>query len=124
MRIFFNTGNNLKIKTKKKAYRYWFFLGAHYAYLDKWFSQVLLWLVLFAWVPVVAFPNVAFFQNYLGIFAFGLPSVGIFIMISDLLFIPYYVKKFNEKLSERKKSFEKEKVVKEEKGHVGYPITY
>jgi hypothetical protein len=114
-----------KIKSKKKAYRMWFLFGSHYAYLGKWLSQILLWLTLLAWLPLVFFPNVEFFQQYLGVFAFGLPSVGVFILISDLLFIPYYVKKTNEKMFEaRRREEEKEEVSTEESSNIGYQITY
>lgn len=119
------TNYQYQIKTKKKAYRMWFLFGSHYAYLGKWLSQLLLWLTLLAWLPIVFFPNVEFFQQYLGVFAFGLPSVGVFILISDLLFIPYYVKKYNEKMFEtRRIEEEKIEVSSEENSNIGYPITY
>jgi hypothetical protein len=119
------TKNKYQLKTKKTAYRMWFIFGSHYAYLGKWLSQLLLWATLLAWLPVVVFPNVEFFQQYLGVFAFGLPSVGVFILISDLLFIPYYVKKSNEKLfKERRREAEKMEISSEENSNLGYPITY
>lgn len=33
-----------KIKSTGTAYLFWFFLGAHYAYLGKWGLQILYWL--------------------------------------------------------------------------------
>jgi len=35
-----------KIKSTGTAYLFWFFLGAHYAYLGKWGVQILYWLTL------------------------------------------------------------------------------
>lgn len=115
-----------QIKTKKKAYRMWFLFGSHYAYLGKWLSQILLWLTMLSWLPLVLFPNVEFFQLYLGVFAFGLPAVGVFILFSDLLFIPYYVKKYNERMFEARRIEleEKEVVTPEKSSALGYPITY
>lgn len=34
------------MKSKGVAYLLWFFLGAHYAYLGKWGTQILYWLTL------------------------------------------------------------------------------
>lgn len=35
-----------KIKSSGTAYLYFFFLGAHYAYLEKWGTQILFWMTL------------------------------------------------------------------------------
>jgi TM2 domain-containing membrane protein YozV len=34
------------MKSKGVAYLFWFLLGAHYAYLGKWGTQILYWLTL------------------------------------------------------------------------------
>ena len=35
-----------KVKSKGTAYLYWFCLGGHYAYLNKWLIQLLYWCTL------------------------------------------------------------------------------
>ena len=35
-----------KVKSSGTAYLFWFFFGAHYAYLGKWGIQILYWLTL------------------------------------------------------------------------------
>jgi hypothetical protein len=35
-----------QIKSTNTAYVFWFFLGAHYAYLGRWGTQILYWLTL------------------------------------------------------------------------------
>lgn len=35
-----------KIKSTGTAYMFWFFIGAHYAYMGKWGLQLLYWLTL------------------------------------------------------------------------------
>lgn len=35
-----------QVKSTGTAYLFWFFLGAHYAYLGKWGLQILYWLTL------------------------------------------------------------------------------
>jgi len=35
-----------KVKSTGTAYLFWFFLGAHYAYLGKWGIQILYWITL------------------------------------------------------------------------------
>lgn len=35
-----------KVRSTGTAYLFWFFLGAHYAYLGKWGIQVLYWLTI------------------------------------------------------------------------------
>lgn len=47
-----------KLKTTNNAYLYWFFLGAHYAYLDQWGKQILFWITfggLGIWTIIDAF---------------------------------------------------------------------
>ena len=127
MKTSYTSPSYYKTKSKKRAFRFWLLFGSHYAYLGKWFSQVLLWMLLLAWLPLVLLPNVDFFQQYLGAFAFGLPSLGVFILAVDLLFIPYYVKKYNEQMFlalRKKKEKEEEEIAATENNQMGYPITY
>ena len=35
-----------QLKSTSHAFMWWFFLGAHYAYLGKWFIQLIYWLTL------------------------------------------------------------------------------
>lgn len=35
-----------KVKSTGTAYLFWFFLGAHYAYLGRWGLQILYWITL------------------------------------------------------------------------------
>lgn len=35
-----------QLKQTSTAYLFWFFLGAHYAYLNRWGLQILYWLTL------------------------------------------------------------------------------
>lgn len=63
-----------KIKSTGTAYLFWFFFGAHYAYLGKWGVQILYWITLggfFIWAFVDLFAmsgkvsryNAAIFQQ-------------------------------------------------------------
>lgn len=116
----------VEAKSDRVAYQFWFLFGSHQAYLGKWLNQVLLWLLLLSWVPVVLFPEVGFFREYLGIFAIGLPALGVMWLVIDLILIPYHVKKYNEiRFSAQPGNQKREPVViKEDTERFGYPITY
>ena len=126
MKLYYKSSGYVNTKSDKLAYRFWFLLGSHHAYLGKWTSQVLLWLLLFAWLPLVVLPHVEFFYRNLGIFAIGLPALGVLWLVADLILIPYYVKKYNEsQFSSQTKLPKSERVVLEEETEkFGYPITY
>lgn len=126
MKLYYKSSGYVNAKSDKMAFRFWFLLGAHHAYLKKWTSQVLLWILLFAWLPIVVMPHVEFFQRNLGIFAIGLPALGVLWLVADLILIPYYVKKYNELMfSSRQKNGIGEAVeYKEDTERFGYPITY
>jgi hypothetical protein len=126
VKLYYKSSLFVEAKSDRVAYQLWFLFGSHHAYLGKWTSQVLLWLLLLSWVPVVLFPEVNFFREYLGIFAIGLPALGVMWLIIDLILIPYYVKKYNElRFTVQPKSRTNEPiVVEEETERFGYPITY
>ena len=126
MKFYYKSSGYVNTKSDKLAYRFWFLLGSHHAYLGKWTSQVLLWLLLFAWLPLVMAPHVEFFHRNLGIFAIGLPALGVLWLVADLILIPYYVKKYNElQFSLQPKIPGAEAVeIEEETERFGYPITY
>jgi hypothetical protein len=47
-----------QLKTTNSAYLFWFFLGAHYAYMGKWGKQLLYWFTfagLGIWMIIDAF---------------------------------------------------------------------
>lgn len=126
MKLYYKSSLNVSSKTDKLAYRYWFLLGSHHAYLGKWTNQILLWILLLAWLPLVLFPGVDFFTQYLGVFGIGMPALGVMWLVADLILIPYYVKKYNEfRYSKRSRFSKSEPVQIEEDTRVfGYPITY
>jgi signal transduction histidine kinase len=126
VKLYYKSSGYVKTKSDKMAFRFWFLLGSHHAYLGKWTSQVLLWLLLLAWLPLVLFPQVEFFYRNLGIFAIGLPALGVLWLVADLILIPYYVKKYNELMfSSRQKNGAGEAVeIQEDTERFGYPITY
>lgn len=126
MKLYYKSSMYVEAKSDRVAYQLWFLLGAHNAYLGRWFNQVLLWLLLLAWMPVAFFPHVEFFKEYLGIFAIGLPALGVMWLVIDLILIPYYVKKYNEiRFSAQPRNRKSEPVVIEEETETfGYPITY
>lgn len=126
MKVYYKSSQHVDTKSDKMAYRYWFLFGSHHAYLNKWINQFMLWALLFAWLPLVFLPGVNFFSDYLGIFAIGLPALGILWLIADLILMPYYVRKYNEMRYLRKPRYAKSEPVQlEEDTRVfGYPITY
>lgn len=126
MKLYYKSSQYVNSKSDKIAYRFWFLLGSHHAYLGKWANQVLLWVLLLAWLPLVLFPGVNFFREYLGVFAIGLPALGVLWLIADLILIPYYVKKYNDSRFSMQSRFKKSEAVniEEETTSLGYPITY
>jgi len=126
MKLYYKSSKYVESKSDKIAYRFWFLLGSHHAYLGKWTNQVLLWILLLAWLPLVLFPGVNFFSEYLGVFAIGLPALGVLWLIADLILIPYYVKKYNDSRFSTQSRFKKSEAVniEEETPSFGYPITY
>ena len=126
VKLYYKSSKFVESKSDKVAYRFWFLFGSHHAYLGKWTNQVLLWLLLLAWLPIVVFPDVHFFTEYLGIFGIGLPALGILWLVADLILIPCYVKKYNESRYNNQSRFKKSEAVDitEETSNFGYPITY
>ena len=126
VKLYYKSSKFVESKSDKIAYRFWFLFGSHHAYLGKWSNQVLLWLLLLAWLPIVVFPEVHFFTEYLGIFGIGLPALGILWLVADLILIPFYVKKYNESRYNNQSRFKKSEAVDitEETSNFGYPITY
>lgn len=126
MKLYYKSSKHRETKTDKMAYRYWFLLGSHHAYLGKWINQVLLWLLLLSWLPVLMFPGVNVFSEYFGIFGIGLPALGVLWLVADLILIPFYVRRFNESRFSKLSRFKKSEAVnlEEDTTTFGYPITY
>lgn len=56
-----------KLKTTSNAYLFWFFLGAHYAYLGQWGKQIAYWLTfggLGIWTIIDAFRMKSLVEKY------------------------------------------------------------
>lgn len=65
----FNAELNRRAKSTAVAYLAWFFLGWHYAYLDKWGWQVVFWLTLggfFVWWFIDVFRVAGMVEDYNG----------------------------------------------------------
>ena len=126
VKLYYKSSLHVETKLDKLAYRYWFLLGSHHAYLGKWVNQILLWILLLAWLPLVMFPGANFFVDYLGIFGIGLPALGVLWLVADLILIPFYVKRFNDLRFSKQSRFKKSEAVEieEETPNFGYPITY
>lgn len=126
MKLYYKSSKHKNAKTDKLAYRYWFLLGSHHAYLEKWTNQILLWILLLAWVPIVLFPGINLFSDYFGVFAIGLPAMGVLWLVADLILIPFYVKRYNESRFAKTTGHKRSEPVniEEDTPEFGYPITY
>lgn len=74
-----------KMKSTGIAYLCWFFIGVHYAYLGKWFYQILFWLTL--------------------------GGFGIWWVI-DLFHIPTKIENYNYKVAKEIEKLEQQKLIK------------